>query len=575
MRGQNISFLDAVQELFEAADVPYVFGEQGVPSKRDYKYPHEEPLNNKENVYGYMKTRGISQSTVDYADVREDAHGNCVFNYYDLNDVLTNVKYRPSHKINKAAGESKMWAQRGADTTPLLFNMNRVSTDSPLLCCEGEMDTLAAIEAGYHNAVSVPFGANNFTWIEENWDFLEQFDSIIVAGDNDEPGQKMNKEVVNRLGSWRTKYVQIPSEMTNKETGEVVKVKDLNEVLYYGGKDALLSAILNAKDTPVVSVTDLSDIDDVDLDQIDGVQFGIEAIDKELMRLFYGTLTIVSGMPGAGKTSFLYQTVCNAMDTGHNCWLFSRELPGWMSKNWFSYILAGPRHLTEHYDSNGAHYFKVDPGVKRDINDYYRGQWYVYNDNDSNKLDDLIGSMTDVVRKYGVKLLILDNLMTIDIGAGANDELKKQTEAISKLIQFAMKYDVAVILVAHPRKMMAGTEVGLYDLAGSSNIINLAHRTISLRRVTKQEKEGKYNMKGQMIAPPDPSDVKITVLKDRLRGRAGFSCGMFYDVPSRRFFTTPAEYGRQYRWDRGEYKSPLAYPIPDPLDEVFGGDKAE
>ena len=126
----------------------------------------------------------------------------------------------------------------------------------------------------------------------------------------------MNKEVVNRLGSWRTKYVQIPSEMTNKETGEVVKVKDLNEVLYYGGKDALLSAILNAKDTPVASVTDLSDIDDVDLDQIDGVQFGIEAIDKELMRLFYGTLTIVSGMPGAGKTSFLYQTVCNAMEIG-------------------------------------------------------------------------------------------------------------------------------------------------------------------------------------------------------------------------------------------------------------------
>lgn len=113
-----------------------------------------------------------------------------MFNYYDTNDVLTLVKYRPSHKIDKSKGEVKTWCQKDADTSPILFNMNRVNVDSPLLICEGEIDCASAIEAGFTNAVSVPLGAGNFHWIEHNWDWLEQFTDIIVCADNDEAGQK-------------------------------------------------------------------------------------------------------------------------------------------------------------------------------------------------------------------------------------------------------------------------------------------------------------------------------------------------------------------------------------------------
>ena len=37
------TFLGAVKYLFEKANIPYSFGEQDVKTKRDYKYPHEEP----------------------------------------------------------------------------------------------------------------------------------------------------------------------------------------------------------------------------------------------------------------------------------------------------------------------------------------------------------------------------------------------------------------------------------------------------------------------------------------------------------------------------------------------------
>ena len=182
-------------------------------------------------------------------------------------DVLTTVKYRPSRKLKK--GENKNWAQKGADTSPVLFNMNKVNTSAPLLICEGEIDCMSAVEAGYTNGVSVPFGAGNFGWIEENWAWLEQFDNIIVCSDNDEAGLKMRDSVVFRLGTWRTRIVDVPS-FFEKENGQRVSVKDMNEVLYYFGKEKVMDIILNAKDCPIDSVVDFSDIEDVNLEDIKG-----------------------------------------------------------------------------------------------------------------------------------------------------------------------------------------------------------------------------------------------------------------------------------------------------------------
>lgn len=135
------SFLDAAKYLFEQAGMDYSFGEQSVRTKRDYKYPHEEQNTDKTKVTEYLGKRKISKDVIDYLDIREDNNGNCVFNYYDTNDVLTLVKYRPARTIPKDTGQPKTWCQKGADTTPLLFNMNRINTSKPLLITEGECFT--------------------------------------------------------------------------------------------------------------------------------------------------------------------------------------------------------------------------------------------------------------------------------------------------------------------------------------------------------------------------------------------------------------------------------------------------
>ena len=92
----------------------------------------------------------------------------------------------------------------------------------------------------------------------------------------------------------------------------------------------------------------------------------------------------------------------------------------------------------------------------------------------------------------------------------------------------------------------------MYDIAGSSNIINLAMRSIGLRRVSKKEKE-------------DPKckwhkyDVVLTVMKDRMFGKSDVQIGLWYDLVSRRFYTDYAEYDKQFAWDDNYYTDKLEY----------------
>ena len=552
METKNMTFLEATQWLFEKVDMPYSFGEKNVKTKRSYRYPHEEPLNDKSNVLEYCGKRGLSKNVLDYLDIREDPHGNIVFNYYDTNDVLTMVKYRPSKSIDKSAGEIKTWCQKDADTTPLLFNMNRINTSKPLLITEGEIDCASAIEAGNLNTVSVPLGAGNLHWIEENWDWLDMFDSIIIWSDNDAAGEKMRKECVYRLGTWRTKYIITP-DYYEKENGKRIPIKDINDCLQTGGSEFVMHLISNAKDVPVKSVVDYSEIEELDVSKMDGVQTGIKPLDNELLKIYYGTLTILSGRPGSGKTSIVDQAIAHTIDEEKPVFLFSREMPERISANWFNTIIAGRRNLEERHNNEGKAYYVVPYRTQKLMQNYYREKLFIYKDSEPNDVDSVLKSAEECVRKFGCKFIVLDNLMMIDLHCSEADKNTAQTNFINDLIKFAAKFNVAVILIAHPRKTQdQNSDIEMYDISGTSNIINLAMRSIGLRRVSKKEKEDPKSKWGKY-------DVVLTIIKDRLFGKADFQMGIWYDLISRRFYTDYEEYDTQFAWDKTIYTNKLPY----------------
>lgn len=562
------TYIGAVEKLFKQAKIKYAFSEHGIKTRQEYRYPHDEPDGDKSRVYDYLGKRGISPKTIDDAGIRQDAQGNIVFRYLDTNDTLTMVKYRPSRKV--IHGEAKMWCQKESDTAPLLFNMSRVNPEQPLVICEGEIDALSAIEAGWQNAVSVPLGAKNTHWIEHNWEWLQQFNSIILCGDNDEPGQQMIKDISYRLGSWRTKIADVPTTYT-REDGKVFRVKDLNEVLYFYGKKKALDILVHAKDSPVDSVIDFTDIKEVDLDEIDGLYTGIKQFDVEMLRMFYGTFNILTGVNGSGKSSFLSQLVCQCLEQGRDAWMYSKELPNYMSKNWINYIFAGVRNVDTFVTARGSTFYKVKSEVKEKIDEYYKGRLYIYKDGWGNTIDDIQKSMEDSARKFGCKLFIIDNLTAINMRSEGDDKWEKQVDFVNFLIDFAKKYNVVVILVIHPKKIETMRRLQKFDVAGLGSIVDLAHRLISLYRVTPKDKEGeRRHMGGGYIKEPIKYDVILDVLKDRLRGRENLSIGLYYDKASRRFYSNPEEYDFQYSWDKEEHTDPIPYPHEDEEQEVFG-----
>lgn len=562
MKGKNCTFLEATKILFDRAEMKYSFGEKDVKTKRNYKYPHEEPLNKREHVLEYLGKRGISKNVIDYLDMREDQNGNIAFNFYDTNDVLTMVKYRPSHTVKKHSGHPKTWCQKDADTTNLLFNMNRINTSKPLLIVEGEVDCASAIQAGYINTVSVPLGAGNLHWIEENWDWLNQFESIIIWSDNDEAGSKMRKDAIYRLGTWRTKYIVAP-DYYEKENGKKVPLKDVNDCLQIGGAGYVMELIYNAQDIPVKSVIDYAEIDELDISQMDGVDTGIKPLDSELIKIFYGTLTILSGRPGSGKTSLIDQAIARTIDKNEPVFLFSKEMPERMSANWFNTIIAGRRNMTEKTSNDGNKYFVIPYETQKKMQAYYQKKLFIYRDDEPNDIDSVMLSAEECVRKFGCKLIVLDNLMMLDLQCSESDKNTAQTNLINRLIKFASKFNVAVVLIAHPKKTQdSNSDIELYDISGSSNIVNLCMRSMGLRRVSKKEKEDPK-------AKWKKYDVVLTIIKDRLLGKTDKQIGLWYDLVSRRFYTDYSEYDAKFKWDNNPYTEQLPYidrSLDDPND---------
>lgn len=181
-----------------------------------------------------------------------------------------------------------------------------------MVITEGELDTLSVIESGYNNVVSIPNGCSNTQWVAYNWDWLEQFDKIILWFDSDEPGVKARNDVIYRLGTWRTYYIEISPE--DVATNGAV-LKDANEVLFFKGKERVLQYINKPLEIPVENVSDLSKAEDFDIEHAEGLYTGIKELDDQIYKLTFGTLNIITGKSGEAK-SFSNFHISNTSCTG-------------------------------------------------------------------------------------------------------------------------------------------------------------------------------------------------------------------------------------------------------------------
>ncbi len=173
----------------------------------------------------YLKGRGISEKGLGRL-VRLGRNNTMMIPITDGQHVVA-IKYRTIDK--------KMSSEKGSQSN-YLVNWQNIKNKSYLIIVEGEIDLLSAIEAGYDNVVSLPFGAKNLKAIEHQKTWIESFSKITIAVDNDEPGRECKEEIVKLLKTSSKKLYEV----------ELGTYKDFNEILCDKGIGALKKVINKA-----------------------------------------------------------------------------------------------------------------------------------------------------------------------------------------------------------------------------------------------------------------------------------------------------------------------------------------
>jgi replicative DNA helicase len=536
----NMNFIEAAKELFRETSTTFEFDEPIV--NVEYRYPIAEVQSDRSKVDAYMVTRGISKETLNKRNVKQDNKGNVVFEYKDQHGKLMLVKYRPSRKIEKQ--EIKTWCQKDKDTSPILFGMDKIDITKPLLITEGECDSLVCIESGFSNVVSIPLGAGNTHWIEYNWDWLEQFQKIIIWSDSDDAGEKMRREVVSRLGEYRTCIVKS-------------KYKDANVQLIKEGRQSIIKSIEDAEEIPIRDVIDLADAPEFDINKAEKIKSGYNGLDKWIAGFVLGSVDIITGISGSGKSTLINEMcVAEPLQQGYKTFIYSGELPAGQLKNWIEFPLAGPGNIKT-YDNGPTQPkgYGVPKEVKNKMRQWYRGNVFLYSNEDNPTATSILGKMKEMVTRYGVKNIVLDNLMMIDLEGNEYESLRKQKEFVLSLKRFARRYLVIVHLIAHPRKVDIIKRLSKMDVAGSGDITNLADYVIAIHRVTPLEKETTFDKKGNVLQEGCPYDTIVDLFKNRSLGHQDKVIGLHFDIRSKRMFGDSDDLDKQYGWNKSEIEN--------------------
>lgn len=429
-----------------------------------------------EEIYQYFEKRKISRRTVDAFHIQANPEGMIVFPFYE-NGINVFEKFRRPWKPKEDERKMKEWRFPGAK--PVLFGMDACSFSQPLVITEGQIDAMSLFEAGITNVVSVPSGCDDMSWVETCWDWLERFKTIILFGDNDEPGRKMVQALVKRLDESRCRVVE-----DYPESPRGGFCKDANEILLLLGKFELIDMVESAKEIPVKGLLDMATIVPYDPTAVPRIKTMIPALDAAIGGLVEGSITVLTGKAGDGKSTLTGLLLLNGIEQGYNVCAYSGELPKEKFQEWINLQCAGSDYIGLKYDPIREEEVPyITYPVQKRLMEYYAGKFFLFDNNaifEHNQAESILSVFTMAVRRYGCKLFLVDNLMTAL--SDSEEETKAQGRFVNALKKFATRYGAHVLIVAHPRKTKAGEQLRKDDVGGNSAIVNLSDSAIVVER---------------------------------------------------------------------------------------------
>jgi twinkle protein len=430
------------------------------------------------NAIKWFESRGISQKTLVKMKITEGIEfmpqtgkneNTIQFNYF-INNELINIKYRDGRKNFKLV--------KGAEK--VFYNIDRTIGHDYIVIVEGEMDALSFVESGIEPVVSVPNGATinntNLDYLDSCIDYFETKEKIILAVDTDEAGLTLKQELIRRLGAERCFTVEFGVH------------KDANEFLMENGHINLAGVISKAKPVPIENVVTLKDINE-ELEEFiyegfkPGYQIGLNNFDS-IFSTYTGQFITVTGVPSSGKSDFV-----------------DRMVVGYYLKYGWKTAFASPENKPTFLHTHklirkigGWMPNKDDIGTERwnnvisKVNDNF-----YFIENERYDLDAVLAKGAELVKRKGIKCLVVDPYNKVKMqGASAMSIPDATMEYLTRIEAFAKKYDVLVIIVAHPTKMYKkedGTidEPTMYSIKGGGEWYDASYHGLLVHRNYEQK----------------------------------------------------------------------------------------
>jgi twinkle protein len=486
--------------------------------KKDYFKPVFENKGLNDKAEEFFKQRCINLEIVARNQITIE-RGALAFPYIYEGEVVM-VKYRGPNK--------KFWTTK--NPMKVFYNANKISKDTKTIAvCEGEIDCLALEGVGV-TSVSVPNGApavnaTSFADLDESFRnsgaIFDNIEKIVLATDGDAPGRKLEEELARRFGKERCWRVVWPDGC-----------KDANAVLMEHGEDMLIECIDNAQHYPVDGIYSVMGFRDKLMNLYEhGLptsystgSFGLD----HYYTVMPGELTVVTGIPGHGKSSFVEWLMINLI-----------------KEHKFRFGLFTPEHepvethiarLSELID--GRPFSKEVPSHKRmskvaidnAVNLLEEHCHYVIPDALNRKVDDILDLARVLVAREGIKGLIVDPWNEISMeDMGGKNETHFIRDALGKFRRFARSHQVAIWIVAHPAKQFKDKTTGaykppnLYDISGSSRWRDMCDNGITIFRKAENEGEDRHAV-----------EVHVGKIKHKYVGQIG-KVDMRYVYDSGRF----------------------------------------
>lgn len=531
-----------------------VVKEAYVPKPKDYIIPvfnNNTSLSN--NLVKWFQGRSISQKTLIDQKITEckkfmpqtgKEENTINFNYF-RNSELVNIKYRDGKKHFIMVKDAEL----------IFYGLDDIKESDWCVVVEGEMDKLSFNEAGIKEVISVPNGASkgslNLEYLDNCISYFENKKKIILATDDDEPGQSLRDELARRLGYDICYKVNFNG------------CKDANEFLTAHGPDKLCDVVKddNLIEFPISGIITASMIwDDVETLLQSGLQRGdvtefLKDFDK-LVSFVPGQLMGLTGIPNHGKSPFaLLIMCCLSINHGWKWGICSPEhkpLPIFLVK--ICEMLLGKRARP------GFGFSAREKELsKAFIDDHF---FFIEPEDDNYTTDNIIEKAKSLVTRKGIRGLLIDpwNKLEHNMSKGDNETMYISKE-LDKIIRFDQRFSVFTMIVAHPTKIRKNLKSGLfevpnlYDIAGSANWFNKVDIGVCFYR----------NYISKL------SEIYVQKIKFEHLGEQGM-CEVKYNFNNSRFNNVEGDYDNS-NWlipdveQQSIFTPDIAYKVPDKVIE--------